>query len=201
MLSEVVNQVPDAQRQANENDRHVELVPEIGEHFHVLSELDADPGQEVAPDQRTDEGEETENSEVGFEHPGRKRNKCADDRQHAADEKRPVSPAVDPFVGVFQIARADQNPFAVFFDERSSAEASQEVGGNRTEHAADSTGERRQVYIHFAFVNQNARGGHDGFAGQRNVGRLDCHHDDDAPIAPRSDGVANHLQNGIDELV
>lgn len=35
----------------NQDDDEIELMPEVAEHFHVLTELYAYPGEEVAPDQ------------------------------------------------------------------------------------------------------------------------------------------------------
>lgn len=36
--------------------QQVELVPQVAERFHVVAELNSHPSEEVAPDQRSNEG-------------------------------------------------------------------------------------------------------------------------------------------------
>lgn len=72
VLLEVVHQIPDTETAADGDNGDIELMPQIGEHLHAVAELDADPGQEITPDPRTDEREEAEHAEVSFQHAGRK---------------------------------------------------------------------------------------------------------------------------------
>lgn len=66
----MVPQVVSEPTGADGNDGNIEFMPEVGEDLHVLAELDSDPGQEIAPDQRADECENREHPEVRFEYAG-----------------------------------------------------------------------------------------------------------------------------------
>src|SRR5712691_1938860 len=56
--------------QNNDCNRQVEFVPDVDEHLHILTEYDADIGQEIAPNQGADEGERTKNEKVCSENAG-----------------------------------------------------------------------------------------------------------------------------------
>jgi hypothetical protein len=70
--------------QDEHHDGDVKLMPDIHECFHMLAELDADSGQEVAPDQRANKREGAEHGEVSSQHPGGERNEGSYNRQHSA---------------------------------------------------------------------------------------------------------------------
>lgn len=55
--------------------------------------------------------------------------------------------------------------------------------------------------VHFPFVNKDSGRWHDCFTGQWNIGRFDCHHDDDAEVAPIRYLISYHLQDWVDNLV
>lgn len=99
VVLQVMLQVDAEQNQTDDNDCDVEFVPEVDEYFHVFTELDAYPGQEVAPDQRTNECRADEHPEVCLEHAGWKRDECSHYRQHPANEESDVAVFVDPLIG------------------------------------------------------------------------------------------------------
>src|SRR5439155_7190319 len=69
MVIEVVTKTGEHQ----DDDRQVEFVPDIGEELQVLGEFDTDIGEEVAPDQRADKGEQAKDREMRLEDAGGKR--------------------------------------------------------------------------------------------------------------------------------
>lgn len=91
-------QVDAEENQSNYNYGYVEFVPEVNEYFHVLAELNANPCEEIAPDERTDEGRGDEHPEVRFQYAGWKRDECPYYRQHSANKERDVAVFVNPFV-------------------------------------------------------------------------------------------------------
>ena len=198
---QVMLQVNAEQNQPDEDNGDVEFVPEVNEHFHVLTEFDADPGEEIAPDQGADEGGADKHPEMGFEHAGRKRDECPYYRQHSADEEGNVAVLIYPFVCKIEVLFLEQEPFAVLGQKRTTTVQSKKVGRDRTEYTADSACQSGQVNVHFPFVYENPGGRHDCFTGQWDVGRFDSHHDDDAEVAPISYLISYHLQDWVDKLV
>ncbi|OPZ90914.1 MAG: hypothetical protein BWY75_00523 [bacterium ADurb.Bin425] len=86
----------------DKHDYQVKLVPDASESFHIFAEVDPDPGEKVAPDQRADKGKDIEHEEVRFQHSRRERYESAHHRQHPADKESHVAVFVHPFLGQFQ---------------------------------------------------------------------------------------------------
>src|SRR5579885_453080 len=140
------------------HDRQIELVPVMREHLDVLPELDPSPGEEITPDKRADEGEEAKDGKVRLEHPGRKRDEGAHNRQHAADQECDVAILVDPAVRRLQLFRLEQKIAPVSLQERAAAVKTEDVRGNRTQYAADGSGQSCQMEVHLALLHQDAGG-------------------------------------------
>lgn len=94
VVPQVIAETCDAEKHYGD----VELVPVIFEHLHIFTEFDAHPGQEIAPDQRADKGEDREHHEVGFQYARWKRDESADNRQHTADEEDDITVLCNPLV-------------------------------------------------------------------------------------------------------
>lgn len=65
-MLQVVLQIDAEENQSDKHDCYIEFVPEVCEHFHVFAELNADPCEEIAPDERTYEGRSHEHPEMSF---------------------------------------------------------------------------------------------------------------------------------------
>ena len=109
MMVEVITQ----SCQDDDNNGDIELVPDIGEYFHVIAKLDAHPSQQVAPDQRADESEDAEFGKVRFQNSGWKRYKRTHDWQHSAYKKYTVAIFVHPPIRSFEILLLKKKPASI----------------------------------------------------------------------------------------
>lgn len=98
--------VPEIEAKSEDADKYdsdIEFVPEIAEDFHVLSELDSDPCQEIAPDQGADKGEDTEDEKVRPKNSCWEGDECSDYGKHSANEESHIAVLGDPLVSQFQL--------------------------------------------------------------------------------------------------
>lgn len=98
VVLEMSVQIPAEAAGADQHDGQVKFVPDVAECFHVVAELDAHPGEEVAPDQRTYKSEDEKLEQWRFKHASWEGNKGSDNRQHAADEESDVTVFGHPLV-------------------------------------------------------------------------------------------------------
>src|SRR5579885_3270277 len=103
------------------------------------------------------------------EHSGREAYECANNRQHAADEEGRISILIHPAIRSFEVFWLQQKQAPILFSKRAAAVESEKIGRDGAEKAAKSTGQCRQVEIHFALLNQESGGGHDCLTGKRNI--------------------------------
>lgn len=78
-------------------------MPNVAEGFHVVAELNSHPGEEVAPDQRSNEGIDKKLKQWRFQNTSRERDKGSDNWQHAADEESDVTVFGHPFVSELHV--------------------------------------------------------------------------------------------------
>src|SRR5580693_4068025 len=126
-------------RQGNADDG-VELVKILAQRAPVFTQLHPEPGQREAPGPGTEKSIEMKSSAW---HAGNSRRQCdesADYREQSCDENRQVSPAREKTVGPIQFSPAHKNPATVFFDQGTTTVASDLVGHQRSQVAADGAG-------------------------------------------------------------
>src|SRR5712691_3212830 len=129
-------------------------MPDVDEQLHILTEFNADIGQEVAPYQRTDKRKHAKNRKARLENPRRKRDESPYDGQHSANEKSDIAVFIHPIIGDFHILLAQQQPATMFFEERPASVKSQQIRNHRSNQTPEGARQRRQMQVHLALLNQ-----------------------------------------------
>ena len=109
--------------------------------------------------------------------------------------KRPRTPRDIPSaqktIGPVKFAASHQNPAAIALDQRPPAIASNLVGNQRTQIAADRSRRRQPQQLECALRREISAERHDQFGRQRDARGLDRHEQRDAGIAGRGDYFAD----------
>ena len=130
----------------------------------------------------------------------RQRNERADHRQHAGDEHCAASPSPEETICQIQLMPAEQNPAAIFLDQRTSAIGSDFVCDERSQIAANRARRRHPPQVHLALIYEITRKRHDQFRGERDARRLNGHQNHDAAIAGRGNQRADEDKNNADDF-
>lgn len=168
------------------------LMADLRQNLPALAEHHAGVENQRRPGQCTGKRQHEEFLHVDMGKASRQRDERAHDRQHAAEEHGLEAVLVEPVLRHIDMRLLDEEVMAIAVDKAAPAAMADEVGKDRTGHAADHTRRQGACKGQLPRKDQITRKAEDELTGNRDAGILRSHEDGDREVPPRGNELQEH---------